>query len=87
LPDASGHFGRLAARFVAETLRAALDELTLAYSKYREGRDFQAELADEFAHYVGRPSPDLPASASRASWAARRSTSSARTSTTPGPTR
>ncbi|WP_212757039.1 tryptophan synthase subunit beta [Usitatibacter rugosus] len=57
LPDASGHFGRYGGTFVAETLRAALDELTLAYSKYREDAEFQAELADEFAHYVGRPSP------------------------------
>jgi tryptophan synthase beta chain len=57
LPDASGHFGRYGGTFVAETLRAALDELTLAYSKYREDADFQAELADELAHYVGRPSP------------------------------
>jgi len=57
LPDASGHFGPYGGTFVAETLRAALDELTLAYSKYREDPEFQAELADEFAHYVGRPSP------------------------------
>ena len=57
LPDASGHFGPYGGTFVAETLRAALDELTLAYSKYREDPEFQAELADEYAHYVGRPSP------------------------------
>ncbi len=57
LPDASGHFGRYGGTFVAETLRSALDELTLAYSKYREDPDFQAELAYELDHYVGRPSP------------------------------
>ncbi|APV51612.1 tryptophan synthase subunit beta [Betaproteobacteria bacterium GR16-43] len=57
LPDATGHFGPYGGTFVAETLRAALDELTLAYSKCREDPEFQAELADEFAHYVGRPSP------------------------------
>ncbi len=57
LPDASGHFGRYGGTFVAETLRAALDELTLAYSKYREDPQFQAELAYELEHYVGRPSP------------------------------
>src|SRR5262249_16368784 len=43
--------------FVAETLRAALDELTLAYSKSREDPEFQAELKWELEHYVGRPSP------------------------------
>ena len=57
LPDATGHFGPYGGTFVAETLRAALDELTLAYSKYREDAEFQAELADELEHYVGRPSP------------------------------
>ncbi len=57
LPDAGGHFGPYGGVFVAETLRAALDELTLAYSKYREDPEFQAELAWELEHYVGRPSP------------------------------
>jgi tryptophan synthase beta chain len=57
LPDATGHFGPYGGVFVAETLRQALDELTLAYSKYREDREFQAELAWELEHYVGRPSP------------------------------
>ncbi|QJR14678.1 tryptophan synthase subunit beta [Usitatibacter palustris] len=57
LPDAAGHFGTYGGVFVAETLRAALDELTIAYSTAREDPAFQAELADELEHYVGRPSP------------------------------
>src|SRR5438105_4587269 len=57
LPDARGHFGPYGGVFVAETLRAALDELTVAYSRYREDAEFQAELAWELEHYVGRPSP------------------------------
>lgn len=57
LPDARGHFGPYGGVFVAETLRAALDELTLAYSACREDVEFQRELAWELAHYVGRPSP------------------------------
>ncbi len=57
LPDASGHFGPYGGIFVAETLRAALDELTLAYARSREDPEFQAELAWELEHYVGRPSP------------------------------
>jgi tryptophan synthase beta chain len=56
-PDARGHFGPYGGVFVAETLRAALDELTLAYSACREDPEFQEELAWELAHYVGRPSP------------------------------
>jgi tryptophan synthase beta chain len=57
LPDASGHFGPYGGVFVAETLSAALDELTAAYSRARQDKDFQAELAWELEHYVGRPSP------------------------------
>jgi tryptophan synthase beta chain len=57
LPDATGHFGPYGGVFVAETLRAALDELTLAYSQAREDREFQAELAYDLDHFVGRPSP------------------------------
>jgi tryptophan synthase beta chain len=57
LPDAQGHFGPYGGVFVAETLRAALDELTLAYSQCREDPEFQRELAYELEHYVGRPSP------------------------------
>jgi tryptophan synthase beta chain len=56
-PDASGHFGPYGGVFVAETLRAALDELTLAYSACREDAAFQEELAWELEHFVGRPSP------------------------------
>jgi tryptophan synthase beta chain len=57
LPDAQGHFGPYGGVFVAETLRAALDELTLAYSPCRDDLEFQKELAWELEHYVGRPSP------------------------------
>jgi tryptophan synthase beta chain len=57
LPDAKGHFGPYGGVFVAETLRAALDELTLAYSQCREDAAFRKELAYELEHYVGRPSP------------------------------
>src|SRR6476619_5325432 len=57
LPDATGHFGPYGGTFVAETLRQALDELTAAYLKFREDPEFKAELAWEYEHYVGRPSP------------------------------
>jgi len=56
-PDETGHFGPYGGVFVAETLRAALDELTLAYSAAREDAQFQQELAWELEHFVGRPSP------------------------------
>ena len=35
---------------VADTLRGALDELTLAYSACREDAEFQRELAWELEH-------------------------------------
>jgi tryptophan synthase beta chain len=57
LPDASGHFGPYGGIFVAETLHAALDELAQAYAKYRVDPEFQAEIAWELKHFVGRPSP------------------------------
>ncbi len=57
LPDERGHFGPYGGVFVAETLVHALDELREAYERARGDAEFQAELADELKHYVGRPSP------------------------------
>ena len=57
LPDAKGHFGPYGGRFVAETLMGALDELTEAYERLKKNPQFVAELANDLAHYVGRPSP------------------------------
>jgi len=57
LPDERGHFGPWGGRFVAETLMPALDELTVAYSKYIRDPDFLAELDADLAYFVGRPSP------------------------------
>ena len=56
-PDAQGHFGIYGGRFVAETLMHALDELTAVYAELKEDPGFQARLASDLAHYVGRPSP------------------------------
>jgi len=57
LPDAAGHFGPYGGRFVAETLMGPLEELRLAYEKYRRDAEFQAELDRDLARFVGRPSP------------------------------
>ncbi len=56
-PDASGHFGRFGGRFVAETLIGPLQQLEQAYLRLREDPQFQAELARDLKHYVGRPTP------------------------------
>ncbi|RLA04064.1 MAG: tryptophan synthase subunit beta, partial [Gammaproteobacteria bacterium] len=52
-----GHFGTYGGRFVAETLMRPLDELNAAYRKYMQDPEFQAELDQDLAHFVGRPSP------------------------------
>jgi len=57
LPDAEGHFGPYGGRFVAETLMGPLEELRQAYEKYCVDADFQRELDEDLAHFVGRPSP------------------------------
>src|SRR5574337_1676735 len=61
-PDARGHFGPVhgtwyGARFVAETLVHALDELADAYRRCRDDASFQAEYRSELTHSVGRPTP------------------------------
>jgi tryptophan synthase beta chain len=62
LPDRYGHFGPYGGIFVAETLIAALDELRAQYELSRNDAEFQAELAHELKHYVGRPTPIYHAS-------------------------
>ena len=57
LPDARGHFGPYGGTFVSETLMHALEELRLAYAKYKDDPDFVAEFRSELKHFVGRPSP------------------------------
>jgi len=57
LPDEYGHFGSYGGRFVAETLMAPLDELKQAYEHYMKDPAFQAELDNDLAQFVGRPSP------------------------------
>lgn len=56
-PDKNGYFGAYGGRFVPDILIDILDEITLAYLKYKNDNSFQEELADLYKHYVGRPSP------------------------------
>ncbi|HET9679247.1 MAG TPA: tryptophan synthase subunit beta, partial [Gammaproteobacteria bacterium] len=57
LPDEEGHFGIYGGRFIAETLMGPVEELRLAYEKFKNDPDFQREFDYDLAHYVGRPSP------------------------------
>lgn len=79
LPDAEGHFGRYGGRFVAETLMHPLEELRIAYERYREEPTFLAELEADLRDYVGRPSPSTMPNAGAGSWAVLSSSSSGRT--------
>ena len=56
-PGPEGRFGAYGGRYVAETLMSALDELTRLYEQLRADEGFQAELAHDLSHYVGRPTP------------------------------
>ncbi|WP_394552202.1 tryptophan synthase subunit beta [Agromyces sp. MMS24-JH15] len=57
LRDVHGpYFGEFGGRFVPESLVAALDELSEAYSLAKLDPDFQAELDHLARTYVGRPS-------------------------------
>ncbi|TXS95687.1 tryptophan synthase subunit beta [Parahaliea maris] len=57
VPDAEGRFGVYGGKFVAETLMSALAELESLYRKLSNDPEFQRELDEDLAHYVGRPSP------------------------------
>jgi len=57
MPDDKGHFGQYGGMFVPETLMEPLNELNQAYIKYFQDADFLAELDNDLANYVGRPSP------------------------------
>mgnify|MGYP001363723413 CR=1 FL=1 len=56
-PDAAGHFGPYGGVYVAETLMAALEELTAAYRRWSADDEFIARFDADLQHYVGRPSP------------------------------
>ncbi len=57
VPDAQGRFGVYGGKFVSETLMAALAELEAVYRELSADTEFQRELDEDLAHYVGRPSP------------------------------
>ena len=57
LPDEKGYYGDYGGRFVPETLMPALDELAVAYSKYKNDPAFLSRLAALERDYSGRPTP------------------------------
>jgi tryptophan synthase beta chain len=55
--DADGRFGIYGGRFVAETLMPLILAVEKAYEEAKADPAFAAEMAYQFKHYVGRPSP------------------------------
>jgi tryptophan synthase beta chain len=56
-PDARGYYGAYGGRFVPETLVAPIEELTAAYFRVRDEKEFRTELTQLLRDYVGRPTP------------------------------
>lgn len=56
-PDENGRFGDFGGRYVAETLMPLILDLEAEYKKAKVDPEFEAEMDDLWAHYVGRPSP------------------------------
>ncbi len=57
MPDEKGFFGEFGGQFIPPHLKKAMDEICDSYLKIRETKKFQAELAELYKYYVGRPSP------------------------------
>jgi tryptophan synthase beta chain len=54
-PDPRGRFGPFGGRYVPETLIPAVERLERGVREHLHRSDFQAELAEELAGWVGRP--------------------------------
>lgn len=57
LPNEKGFFGEYGGQFIPPDLKQAMDDINVAYEQIRHTEEFQNELKELFAHYVGRPSP------------------------------
>jgi len=56
-PDDNGFFGPYGGRFVPDPLVGPLEDLTEAFLRHRDDEIFREELAREYRHYSGRPTP------------------------------
>ena len=53
----NGKFGKYGGKYIPETLIPAIEELELAYEKYKRDAEFQKELSYYLTNYAGRPTP------------------------------
>ncbi|MCI0557758.1 MAG: tryptophan synthase subunit beta [Nitrososphaera sp.] len=52
-----GKFGKYGGKYVPETLAPAIQELEMAYERYKNDSEFQKELSYYLTEYAGRPTP------------------------------
>ncbi|MBM3897456.1 MAG: tryptophan synthase subunit beta [Thaumarchaeota archaeon] len=52
-----GKFGKFGGQYVPETLMPAVQELEKSYRKFKDDRNFKAELKHLLSNYAGRPTP------------------------------
>lgn len=52
-----GFFGRHGGQFVPDEMKARLDEVADCFLKYKNDKDFLAELDNLYKHFCGRPTP------------------------------
>ncbi len=57
MPDAEGNFGEYGGQIIPPPLIEIMDQISAAYAEISETKEFQDELNDLYANYVGRPSP------------------------------
>mgnify|MGYP000091354020 FL=1 len=57
MPDQRGYFGEYGGQIIPPELQSVMNEIDLAYEEIRQTQEFQDQLADLYAKYVGRPSP------------------------------
>jgi tryptophan synthase beta chain len=69
-PDRRGRYGPYGGRFVPETLVPALDRLEAGVQRWLKDPAFGAELDDQLATWVGRPTPLTYAAALSRRWGA-----------------
>jgi len=57
MPDNKGYFGEYGGQVLPPEMQAIMNEIDGAYEEIRQTKEFQQELAELYAKYVGRPSP------------------------------
>ncbi|MDF3032629.1 MAG: trpB [Nitrososphaeraceae archaeon] len=55
--NARGRFGKYGGKFIPETLVPAINELELAYARYKDDPDFLRDLEYYLTTFAGRPTP------------------------------